>query len=306
MNKKVKHVVVIVNYNGFKDTLECLASIKLAKDAPHVIVVDNGSNDQSVRELKAVYPGLDLITSPNNLGFAGGNNLGIKRALGRGAQVVYLLNNDTTVDPNLFFRSYQSVHGKDVIAGGKIYYAQGYEYHDASKGKGNVLWYAGGVFDWASVTMRHQGVDQIDQGQYDQSDQTQAITGCFMAIPRRVITKIGLLDEELFLYLEDAEYCLRAAAAGVKLNYNPRLVVYHKNSQTSGVGSPMVDYYLTRNRFLIAKKYGSLRIRLALVKEALTRNWRKPLRRLAFFDFLWGRMGNRNEKITSFVVKNQK
>lgn len=306
MKKKIKHAVVLLNYNGVKDTLDCLASIYTTKDTPHIIVVDNGSSDDSIKQLKATYPNLDLIASPTNLGFAGGNNLGIKRALAKGAQVVYLLNNDTLVDPNLFFRSYRSVAGKDVIEGAKIYYAKGYEYHETQRGQGDILWYAGGIFDWGSVTMQHLGVDQEDQGQFDLPTETLAITGCFMAIPRRAIKKIGYLESELFLYLEDAEYCLRAQKAGIKLRYNPKLIVYHKNSQTSGVGSPIVDYYLTRNRFYIAKKYGSQRLLLALIKEALTRNWKLPLRKIAFFDFLWGRMGNRNETISSLVAKPQK
>lgn len=295
MKKQPKHAVVILNYNGADDTLACLASIAQAKDAPHVIVVDNQSSDDSVQRLLARYPSLDLIRSPQNLGFAGGNNLGIRRALRLGAKVVYLLNNDTLVDPNLFFRAFRATHDKPVIVGGKIYYAKNYEFHAGAKGRGDVIWYAGGAFDWQSVTVRHLGVDEIDQGQYDRPAPTEIVTGCFMALPRRTLSKLGLLDDSLFLYLEDAEYCLRAARLGIARLYNPTLKLYHKNSATSGVGSPLVDYYLTRNRFALAKKYGTFRLRLALIKEALTRNWASPLRRAAFFDYLWGRMGNRNE-----------
>lgn len=299
MKTKIKHAVVILNHNGSRDTLACLKSIYLAKDYPHVIVVDNASTDDSISRLRAAYPALDLITSPTNLGFAGGNNLGLKKAMRLGAKVIYLLNNDTLVDPNLFFRAYRAAQGKNLILGGKIYYAKNYEYHPAQKGQGNILWYAGGSFDWASVTVKHRGVDEVDHGQYDDLEPTQIVTGCFMVISRRALLTTGYLDHDLFLYLEDADYSLRAQTRGVSLLYHPRLVLYHKNSQTSGVGSPLVDYYLTRNRFVLARRYGTFRLFFALLREALQRNWSIPMRRLALFDYLWGRMGNRNEKIRS-------
>ncbi len=297
-SRKIKHAVVIVNYNGSQDTLNCLRSIDVTKDMPHVIVVDNGSTDNSVAELKQAYPDLDLIVSPANLGFSAGNNLGIKKALKMGAAVVYLLNNDTQVDPNLFFRSYRYVAAKNRIAGAKIYYAKGYEFHEGQRGQGNILWYAGGFFDWTAVIAKHTGVDEVDNGQYDKVGSVDFITGCFMAIPRQIFNKVGLLDESFFLYLEDSDFCLHAKRLGVELMYNPNLVLYHRNSSSTISGSPLTDYYLTRNRFVIARRYGTLRLRLAMLKEALRRNFGSRVRRQAFFDYLWGRMGNRNEKIS--------
>jgi GT2 family glycosyltransferase len=305
MKAKIKHAVIILNYNGSSETISCLDSINKTKDTPHVIVVDNSSTDDSVAALLARYPKLDLIKSEQNLGFAGGNNLGIKKALRLGAKVVYLLNNDTVVDPDLFFRAYRATLGKNAIIGAKIYYAKNYEYHGNQKGQGNILWYAGGEFDWSSVTATHRGVDQPDLAQFETIQKTGFVTGCFMAIPRAVVSKLGYLDDSLFLYLEDADYCLRAQKQGVNLIYHPRLILYHKNSVTSSKSTGTTDYYITRNRFSLAKKYGGFKLTLALVREALTRNWNNPLRRAAFFDYLWGKMGNRNEKITSLVLKNQ-
>jgi hypothetical protein len=305
-SKKIKHAVVLVNYKGWADTVVCINSIKKCKDAPHIIVVDNGSPNDSVKKLKQAFPNLDLIASPTNLGFSAGNNLGIKRALRRGAQVVYILNNDTEVDPNLFFRAYRYVSGKNRIAGGKIYYAQGYEFHPEQKGKGNVLWYAGGHFDWSSVIAHHLGVDEIDHGQYDVIKPVDFITGCFIAVPRQVFSHIGLLDEPFFLYLEDADFCLHAQRAGIEVMYNPKLIVYHRNSSSTVAGSPLVDYYTTRNRFFIGRRYGTLRLRLALLREAIFRNFASPIRRQAFYDYLFGRMGNRNEIIAQILAKTQK
>ncbi len=303
---KIKHAVVLVNYKGWQDTIVCINSIKKCKDAPHVIVVDNASGGESVVELKKAFPDLDLIESPVNVGFSVGNNLGIKKALKIGAQVIYILNNDTEVDPNLFFRAYRYVAGKPRIAGGKIYYAKGYEFHDRQKGQGNILWYAGGYMDWGSVIARHYGVDEEDRGQHDKIKKVDFITGCFIAVPRSVFTKIGLLDEPFFLYLEDSDFCLHAAASGIEVMYNPNLVVYHRNSSSTVAGSPLVDYYITRNRFFIGKRYGSLRLRFALLREAVFRNWSSPVRRMAFLDYLFGRMGNRNEAIFALAAKLDK
>jgi GT2 family glycosyltransferase len=301
--KKIKHAAVLVNYKGWQDTIVCINSIKKSKDAPHIIVVDNGSPNESVRELRVAFPDLDLIEAGDNVGFSVGNNIGIKKALKMGAEVVYILNNDTEVDPNLFFRSYRYVAGKNRIAGAKIYYAKGYEFHDAQKGLGTVIWYGGGYFDWGSVIAQHVGVDEIDHGQHDKIKPVDFITGCFIAVPRQVFKKIGLLDEPFFLYLEDSDFCLHAAKEGIEVMYNPNLVVYHRNSSSTVAGSALVDYYITRNRFFIGKRYGTLRLRFALLREALFRNWSSPIRRMAFFDYLTGRMGNRNEQIFALSQK---
>lgn len=306
MSKKIKHAVVLINYKVAEVTIACVKSIKTCKDAPHIIVVDNGSTAEVIQELRDACPGLDIIVAGQNIGFSAGNNLGIKRALKLGAEVVYILNNDTLVDPNLFFRAYRYVAGKNRISGGKIYYAKGYEFHEEQKGQGNILWYAGGYFNWESVVAQHNGVDEVDHGQYDKTHPVEFITGCFIAVPRQVFKKIGLLDEPFFLYLEDTDFCLHAKKMGVEVMYNPSLIIHHCNSSSTVAGSPLVDYYITRNRFFIGRRYGSFRLRFALLREAIFRNWRSPIRRQAFFDYLTGRMGNRNEKISSIVAQTQK
>lgn len=305
-SQKIKHAVVLVNYKVSSDTIVCVNSIKKSKDAPHVIVVDNGSTYEVIQELRDACPGIDIVEAGFNVGFSVGNNLGIKKALRMGAEVVYILNNDTEVDPNLFFRAYRYVAHKNRIAGGKIYYAKGYEFHQDQKGKGNILWYAGGYFDWNIVIARHYGVDEVDSGQYDKIKPVDFITGCFIAVPKQVFKKIGLLDEPFFLYLEDTDFCLHAKKKGVQVMYNPSLIVHHRNSSSTVAGSPLVDYYLTRNRFFIGKRYGSLRLRFALLREGLFRNWGSPIRRAAFLDYFFGKMGNRNDRIFSIAKKLEK
>lgn len=301
--KKIKHAVILINYADAKTTASCVSSIKKTKDTPYIIVVDNGSSVECIAELKELCPEIDLIQSPTNLGFSAANNLGIKKALRMGAEVVYILNNDTLVDPNLFFRSYRFVAKKNRIAGAKIYYAKGYEYHESQKGQGNILWYAGGYYDDKVVISRHIGIDEEDRGQFDHTQNVDFITGCFMAIPRLVFKKIGLFNEDYFLYLEDTEYSLRAKNNKTELIYNPNLVLYHLNGGSTSAGSALVDYYMTRNRFYIARHFGSWRLRLALSKEALLRNWTNPIRRRAYLDYLFGRMGNQNDVINKLKSK---
>lgn len=294
---KIKHAAILINYLDAKTTAACLQSIQKSKDAPHPIVVDNGSSEACIAELKSLCPDLDLITTGKNLGFSAANNLGIKKALRMGAEVVYILNNDTLVDENLFFRSYRFVAKKNRIAGAKIYYSKGHEYHSNQRGQGNILWYAGGYFDYDHAVSRHYGVDEVDNGQYNQVRSVDFVTGCFMAIPRNVLKKIGNLSEAYFLYLEDTDYCLRAKNRGIEVIYNPNLVLYHSNGGSTSAGSALVDYYMTRNRFYIARRYGSWRLRFSLHREAILRNWGNPIRRAAYLDYLFGRMGNRNEVI---------
>jgi|APSaa5957512622_1039677.scaffolds.fasta_scaffold76946_1 GT2 family glycosyltransferase len=303
---KIKHAVVMINYKKWEDTEVAINSINNSKDKPHIIVVDNGSGNDSIPQLKKRFPDLDLIDAGGNVGFSVGNNIGIKKALRMGAKVVHILNNDTEVDPNLFYRAFRYVDGKNRIAGAKIYYAKGYEYHDKQKGRGDVIWYAGGYMDWGMAIARHFGVDEVDKGQHDKELDVEFITGCYIAVPRKVFKKIGMLDEPFFLYLEDSDYCLKAAKAGIEVKYNPKLMVYHRNSSTTVSGSPLVDYYITRNRFMIGKRYGSLRLQFALFREAIFRNWSSPIRRAAFLDFLTNNFGNKNDKIFAISAKMAK
>lgn len=302
----MKHAVVLLNYQGWEDTILCIDSIKKAADSPHIIVVDNNSPDESVEKIRSKHPDIELIESQKNLGFSGGNNLGIKSALAQGAEVVHILNNDTLVDKKAFTKGYNFVKGKNRISGAKIYYAKGFEYHDEQKGEGDILWYAGGYMDWDSVIARHYGVDEKDEGQHDEVKEVDFITGCYMAVPAEVFEKVGLLDEKFFLYLEDLDYTLKAREKNIETLYNPEIIIYHRNSSTTKTGSPLVDYYLTRNRFLIGKRYGGLRTLAALIKEALIRNWDSPIRRAAFLDFLKCSFGNKNEKIRKIVEKTKK
>ena len=278
--------IILVNWNGKNDTLACLASLRQVKSSREAgsssagqkskvkcIVVDNGSTDDSVVAIKKNFPEVEVIETIENIGFAGGNNVGIRRALEDRFDFVWLLNNDTVVHEQAVSALIDACGLSSVgIAGSKIYFAPGHEYHKrryTHKERGRVLWYAGGLIDWENMYASHRGVDEVDNGQYDAVGETSFVTGCSMMIRREVIEKIGFFDEKFFAYLEDVDFCLRAKRLGYTLLYVPQSILWHKNAGSSGVGSDTHQYYMTRNRLLVGMRYAGLRTKFALTREAL-------------------------------------
>jgi GT2 family glycosyltransferase len=301
METTTKVFVIIVNWNGRKDTEVCLASLeKIEKHDVNlqVIVVDNGSSDDSVAVIRKKYPGVIIIPTGKNLGFTGGNNVGITCALEHQADFVWLLNNDTFVDSHVLNVLKAFRDPKVGICGSKIYFAPGHEFHLTRYKKneqGRVLWYAGGLVDWHNMYASHRGVDEVDHGQYDTEEETQFITGCSMMIRASVFDRIGMLDDRYYLYLEDLDYCVCAKNAGFSLRYVPSSILWHVNAGSSArPGNPLQQYYITRNRLLLGFRYASIRTKLALFREAvrflLTGS---AVRRKAVMDWVLGRFGNR-------------
>jgi len=208
-----------------------------------------------------------------NLGYAHGINLCIKEALRSGYENFVVINNDTYFKEdfvgNIISELEKYPHS---ILGGKIYYAKGYEYHKDRYQKenlGKVIWYAGGNTNWDHVTTTHHGVDKVDNGEYDKTEETDFITGCLMCYGKEIYEKVGRWDESYFLYYEDSDYCERAKRKGIQLLYDPHLVLWHKNSaSTGGSGSSTHVKYQTRNRLKFGLKYAPLKTKLHLVKNA--------------------------------------
>lgn len=296
-----KVFVVIINYKGDKDTLELLQSFGKVerKDIDlNVVVVDNYPQKPiEIEEAKYRDLNLKIIYSDVNLGFTGGNNLGIKHAISNGADYVLVLNNDTLVDPGFLEKLVKAAEEKgEGIFVPKIYFAKGYEFHkDRYKESdlGKVIWYAGGILDWKNVYGSHRGVDEVDKGQYNQLQTTDFATGCCFLITTKVLEKVGMFDDNFFLYYEDSDLSMRAKRAGFNVYYVPQSVIWHKNAgSTGGSGSPLQDYYITRNRLYLGMKYAPFRTKFALLREAmrLLLKGRKSQKE-GTVDYFLGRMG---------------
>ncbi|MCX6793698.1 MAG: glycosyltransferase family 2 protein [Candidatus Gottesmanbacteria bacterium] len=301
MENKTKVFVIIVNWKGKKDTEICLSSLaKIEKGNVdfRVIVVDNGSADDSVASIRKKYPRVIVLPTGRNLGFTGGNNVGITFARQYQADFVWLLNNDTFVDAHVLDILSAFADPRVGICGSKIYFAPGHEFHAGRytrKELGKVFWYAGGLVDWDNMYASHRGVDEVDRGQFDAEEETPFVTGCSMMVRRSVFDRIGMLDDRYYLYLEDLDFCLRAKKAGFTLHYVPASVLWHVNAGSSArPGNPLQQYYITRNRLLLGFRYSSIRTKFALFREAirflLTGS---AVRRKAVMDWLLGRFGNR-------------
>ncbi len=293
--------LVTINYNSDKETHACLASLKKMHIpegyALRVVVIDNASKIPFVLTPEEKKEDIELIRTNENLGFTGGNNLGIRYVMDHGDAYIMLLNNDTIVDKNTLLELLNGFHTTENIGVTvpKIYFAKGHEFHKERYKKeqlGKVFWYAGGGIDMANVFTYHRGVDEIDQGQYDTSQSVDFATGCCMLIKKEVLEKVGLFDDTFFLYFEDGDLSMRIQRAGFILMYTPKAIIWHINAGSSGSGSSLHDYFLTRNRMVFGMRYVSPRTKIALIKESMRllfagREWQKK----GIVDFYLGRFG---------------
>ena len=250
------HVVaVVLSWNGREDTLAALASLR----GIETICVDNGSTDASPEAVAERFPDVELIRTGVNLGFAAGNNVGIRRALDLGADWVLLVNNDATVEPGLveaLAAAAQQRPDAGVLACKVLF---------ADSGR---VWYGGAGFNPYAGRSRHERFGRPDGP--EPLRETVRATGTGMAVSRAAIDAAGLLDEELFLYAEDLEWCLRIRAAGFAVVYVPGARVRHRVTAASGgAGSPTASYYEARNMLAVVERHRPLPRGLTGARRAL-------------------------------------
>lgn len=263
--------LVTVNYNQYKLTREFLDSLSEVKNSKNitVFIADVSSRKENFKIGK--YPMKVEIHILPNKGYAFGINEGVKYFISKGINKFCAINNDIFFDDDFVMEAEKGFKKTDVF-GGKIYYAPGYEYHKKYKKSdlGKVIWYAGGINDWKNVYTYHRGVDEVDKGRYDKFRETEFITGCMFFFNKKVVDKVGLWDEKYFLYFEDSDYCERIKKAGFKLYYNPKIIIYHKNAQsTGGSGSALHQKYQRKNRVIFGLKYAPLQTKIHLIKNYL-------------------------------------
>ncbi|MYA76180.1 MAG: glycosyltransferase family 2 protein [Gemmatimonadetes bacterium] len=259
MNPTEPHVtIVILNWNREADTLECLDSLaRMNYPSFSIVVVDNGSTDGSPEAIErwgCEHLPLTLIRNGENLGFVRGSNQGMRHAISTDTDYVFLLNNDTVVEPDALSLLVATAErsgersGDTGMAGPKIY----------QYGKDNVLDSAGTRAIWWLAQGFLIGHGEDDRGQYDHPGEMPYVTGTALLVKRAVLEKIGLMDEDYFCYFDDFDWGLKARKAGYRLLLVPEAVVHHKGSLTAGFGSPFYVHQRIRGQIVFARKHISI------------------------------------------------
>lgn len=293
-----KIAIIVLHFRDLKNTNECVDSL-LSLEKVHdlkesIIVVDNASSEPFLSDDDS----LRVIRNKKNVGFTGGMNTGISYALEREFDFVITVNNDTIFDKNFLVEIRDSLRNTDGVGilSPKIYFYPGSEFHrDRYKEneRGKVIWFAGGKIDRDNFLPSHRGVDEVDRGQYDDRQGMDFSTGCCMIFPKESLRNVGYFDEKYFLYYEDVDISLRMRAKNLELKFLPKAIIWHKNAKSAGgVGSGLQDYYTTRNRVLVAMRYGESRLKFAILREGFSllvkgRKWQK----IGFRDFLLRKFG---------------
>jgi GT2 family glycosyltransferase len=265
----MKFYIVILNWNGSKDTLACLKSLEEQTDQDfHLLLVDNASTDGSYEKICPLFPKVEWIINSQNEGFAKGNNIAIKKALEKGADLILLLNNDTVAAPDMVekFKKGHLLYPDALISGKIINFFNP-----------KILDHLGGNYN-----IKKSNFDLLGHLE-DEKDFQEAIfnldylCGCALMVPKAVFEKIGFLDEDFFLYFEDADFSIRAKKAAFRLAVFPEAQVFHKVSQSSK-GKFHQAYFFWRNRLLFLKKHGHYLDRNQLFKKILAKEIWKILR----------------------------
>ena len=244
MKRPPKIIVILLNWNGKKDTIECLGSLQKAT-YPHFtpIVIDNGSSDDSVAAIRAQFPQVPIFETKANLGFAGGNNVGIEWALRKRAEWILLLNNDTTVAPDFLERFMEAASEKPQA---KILGAKIYRYHDPFR-----IDHLGGFWNPNTIVFDIPANGLVDDGaSFEQMERADYVCGAALLMHRSVPEAIGLLEPKFFLFWEESDFCFRAIRSGFEVWTAPQAKIWHKVSSSFTGGKPHSHYFWWRSRLL--------------------------------------------------------
>lgn len=298
-NSLPRVLVIVLCYNGIDLTRDCLRSLRgVDWPATDVLVVDNLSQDNTPALVRAEFPEVQVLENGANLGYADGNNAGLRVALHHGYDYALLLNNDTEVAPDFITRLVEVCEADLTIgiAGPKVHYFE-------PKG---VIYSAGGRIDWARGNSEMIGLNAPDQGQFDVQCEVDFVSGCALLARCAAMQEAGLLDGRFGMYYEETEWCVRIHRRGWKVMVVPASVIWHKIEPARQSDSPRIAYYMTRNRLLFLRLThapAAAWLNAALAQDGRTwlsysvkRKWRhKQIQKAAmqrgWADFLRGRFG---------------
>jgi GT2 family glycosyltransferase len=257
---------VVLSWNGRDDTLRCLDSLARVGDPPiRVVCVDNGSTDGSAEAVRERHPDVHLIENEANLGYSGGNNVGLRWALAQGAQWVVLVNNDAVVAEDAFagFAEVAAEHPHAGALAGKLYLAD----------RPDRIWFAGQRYlSWLGYSGRARGLGRRDAERYRRVTPTDRAAGALMAVSRPAIERVGLLADDLFAYVEDVDWSLRIRRAGFEVLFAPGARAWHGvAASTGGVASTHNLYYGTRNNIVVCERHRPLAAPLAALRRGVVR-----------------------------------
>lgn len=257
----LKVSLIVLCHNGLDLTLTCLDSLRRQEyDRADIWVVDNASQDGTAEAVAAAYPEISLISTGDNLGYAGGNNVGMEAALQRGAEVVFLINNDTALNPqcvSFLVRSLQAGPQTGVIG------PMVYTWEDDT-----LISSAGGGIDWHHADSFNIGAGEPERGQYP-ARPVDFINGCGLMVTRQAIERAGLLDPDYFMYWEETDWCARIKKAGFDIRFEPSARMRHKAPIRSDSLGPTTLYYMTRNRLLFFARHTPPRLKPVALAHAL-------------------------------------
>lgn len=247
-----KIYIIILTFNNEKTIEALLSSLSVFKSGFKIIVVDNKSSDKTISKVKK-YPQIILIENKKNIGFSAGNNIGIKYALNKKADIVFLLNPDTVVHKD-FLRNFdvstkKLLESNDII-GTKVF---------SEDGK---IWSIGGMVDKKRYSSYLLGYGQKDSNKDDFTMKIDYVSATAIFIKKEVFEKIGFLKEDYFLYYEDVDFCQRARKSGFKLAIDKNISIIHKASSSVGKNSPVMQYYMARNHMLFVERFAPLTIKI--------------------------------------------
>lgn len=262
-NKPSRISIIILNWNGLSDTLECLRSVeKIDYPDYDIVVVDNGSTDGSAASIRSLFPDITVIETGKNLGFAEGNNVGIRHVVHKGSDFILLLNNDTVVDPQLLTAF---IEASGLNPGG-VFGAKIYKYSDPRR-----IWFAGARWDKEFSRFEHIRCGEVDSANESEPYQEfDYVCGCAIFFGRDAVEKVGYLEPKFFLNFEETDWCFRARRLGYRCLLVSKAKVWHKVSVSfGGQSSPLYSYFMTRNQLLWAKRNLNFMERLRLYRNFL-------------------------------------